>query len=43
MSTIAPPRIVEVIATDAHEGPVYAADEDPSTSRPSRAARATST
>jgi sirohydrochlorin ferrochelatase len=22
------PRIVEVIATDAHEGPVYAADED---------------
>ena len=28
MSTIAPPRIVEVIATDAHEGPVYAADED---------------
>jgi gluconolactonase len=28
MSTLAPPRIVEVIATDAHEGPVYAADED---------------
>jgi gluconolactonase len=28
MSTMAPPRIVEVIATDAHEGPVYAADED---------------
>ena len=28
MSTIAPARIVEVIATDAHEGPVYAADED---------------
>jgi gluconolactonase len=24
----ADPRIVEVIATDAHEGPVYAADED---------------
>jgi gluconolactonase len=28
MSTVAPPRVVEVIATDAHEGPVYAADED---------------
>ena len=25
MSTVAPPRVVEVIATDAHEGPVVTA------------------